>query len=188
MSTLKLALSGDLKHVFIGKDTVTFPSTYGAPIALPNFDHNESDDPVHAVAANHTLWHHIRDTLYKRKKSDGSTGATYPNGIYNMQEISIIKYGSALLAKWLSAADVTRAGAGTITPVIKYHETVDDAGVNAVLADFSWVSATPEVATVNAATGIITYVGVGTSVITATELNPTPGEAAKTVSFVATMT
>lgn len=171
MTTYKLALSGDKKHVFIGKDTVTFPSTYGAPIALPNFDHDESDDPVHPHPDNHVFFHHIRDTLYKRKASDGSSGATYPFGIYNMQEISIERFGGSIMATDLSAADVARTGAGTITPVIKYRYEGDGGGVNAVLTDFTWVSSDPSNATVNAATGVITYVSAGETEITATQIN-----------------
>lgn len=174
MTTLKLALSGDKKHVFVGKDTVTFPSTYGAPIALPNFDHNESDDPVHANGLNHVLFHHVRDTLYKRKRSDGSSGATYPNGIYNMQEISIDKFGAAIHAERLgitAVPNLDHSNNDGPTIAIKYFgKDLADVGVAAVNADFNFVSATPAVATVSAG-GVLDTVAVGTSVITITEKN-----------------
>lgn len=183
MTTYKLAISGDKKKIFIGKDTVTFPNVGGAPVSLGTFVHDHSTDPVHAHAGNHTLWHHIRDILYKKKWENPAQAATHPEGIYNMQSLDIVRYGGAILATWLSAAPVGRAGAGTITPVVKYRYDGDAGGVNAALTDFTWVSSDPTKATVNAATGVITYVDAGTTTITGTEVNGT-----KTISFVATLT
>lgn len=165
MTTFKLGLSADKRTVYVGKDTVTFPGG-GDTVALPSFDHDESDDPIHAHAGNHTLFHHVRDTLYKRHAADGSAGATHPFGIYNMQEIAITRYGAAILAESLSADAVTVADPGTVPLVVKYQPQ-DVAAAN---ADFTFVSADPAVATV-AATGVVTGVSNGTTTITITEKN-----------------
>lgn len=170
MTTYKMALSADKKTVYIGKDTVAFPAQ---SIALPNFDHNESDDPVHAYAGNHTLFHHVRETLYKRKAADGTAGASYPAGIYNMQELSIVRHGAAINATWLSAAALEVVAAATAPIVIKYRtEDPEDTGTNATNTDFTFVSSDPTKATVSAA-GVVTGVAAGEAIITATEKNGT---------------
>ncbi|RUX60127.1 Ig-like domain-containing protein [Mesorhizobium sp. M7A.F.Ca.CA.002.12.1.1] len=94
-----------------------------------------------------------------------------------MQRIKILVSG-VLAADTLSAADVTRAGAGTVTGVVKYQP----ANVNAVNADFDWVSSDPTKATVSNV-GVITYVAAGVTNITATHKFT-----GKTVTFKATMT
>lgn len=173
--TFKLTLSADKKTVYVRLGSDAAP----AGTDLGTFVHDDAADAVSPYALNHVLFHHIRDILYKRRASDATAGAKHPDGIYNMGEIAIVKYGPTINFEYLTAAAVTRAGAGTIVPVVKYQPQ----NVNAVNTDFTWVSATPAKATVNAATGVITYVSAGTTVITATHTL-----SGKTVSFVATMT
>lgn len=169
MTTYKLALSADKKTVYIAKGADAFP---GGVTNLPNLVHDDAADPVHPHAANHVLWHHIREVLYKRKASDGSSGGAFPNNITNMGDISIVKHGNVMKATMVGAADVTREGAGTVSPVPKWFgPEITEAGVNAPLDSFTWTSSDPAVATVDAATGVITYVAEGETIITGTEIN-----------------
>ncbi|RWB40542.1 MAG: hypothetical protein EOQ44_25100 [Mesorhizobium sp.] len=79
-----------------------------------------------------------------------------------MQAVSIQVSGS-LAAEYLTAAAVTVADPGTVAIVIKYQP----ANVNAVNSDFTFVSANPAVATVDAA-GVVTGVANGSTTVTAT--------------------
>lgn len=165
MTNYNIGLSADKKTVYVTRGGDALPG--GATQVLADFNHGagETTDLVDDNPANHCLYNDVREALYKV-------------GIYDMQRISIVPSGS-LVADYLSAADVTRAGAGTITPVIKYQP----ANVNAVLTDFTFVSSDPTKATVNAATGVITYVAAGITNITATAK-----DGGKSVTFKATMT
>lgn len=110
----------------------------------------EAADGVHDHPENHVLYHDIQDALYRQL------------GIQNMQNISIVPSG-VLIAKSLTAAAITINGAGTATIVIKYQP----ADVNAVNADFTYVSSDVSKATVSS-DGVVTRVAAGSSVITAT--------------------
>ncbi|ESX17909.1 hypothetical protein X766_16115 [Mesorhizobium sp. LSJC255A00] len=181
MITYKVNLSADKKTVYVGKDTVAFP---GGGTDLGTYVHDDPTDPLGALKSGHSRhFEHIREILGRRSWANPANAALFPNNIIDMASIKIVRYGAAETADYLSAANVTRAGAGTITPVVKYRTEVGDVGgVNAVLTDFNWVSSDPTKATVSAA-GVITYVAVGVTNITATEKNGT-----KSVTFKATMT
>lgn len=160
MTTYKIALSADKKTVYLAFGADTFP---GGSTSLGTFVHDDDADLVHPNKDNHVLFQHVRDILYKRKASDGGADAVHPNGIYNMQNISIVRHGPAINATYLTAAAVTAADPATVTAVVKYQP----ANVNANNNDFTWVSSDPTKATVSAA-GVVTGVANGTSNITAT--------------------
>lgn len=164
MTNYNIGLSADKKTVYVTVAGDALPG--GATQVLADFMHGagEVTDLVDDNPANHVLYHDVREALYKE-------------GILDMQRV-VISVSGALAAETISAADVTRAGAGTVTAVVKYQP----ANVNGTNADFNWVSSDVTKATVSNV-GVITYVAAGVSNITATHK-----VTGKSVTFKATMT
>jgi hypothetical protein len=143
------------------------PLPVEATIVLTDIEHDDADDAVHAFAANHVLAHHVRDLLYKRKASDGSSGATYPNGMYDLSKVSIVKSGDLWAAEDIritAVADLDLSDLDTATLEIKYFPSMEVADND----HFTYVSSDPSKATVSAA-GLVTAVGVGTTTITVSQ-------------------
>ena len=155
MPTYKLGYVAATKTASVTLSPDALP---GGAVDLGTFDHDTDDVDA--------LYHHIRDVLYKRSSEDPSNAAGFPFNITGMGDISIVYYGDAIVAKFLTAAAITVVEAATDTIAIKYQP----ADADATNADFTFVSADEGVATVDAA-GVVTGVAAGTTKITATHTN-----------------
>lgn len=154
MSNLNLRLNSAKTICWVTCLSDALPATAGT--TLTDVVHEGADgaaaaaDGVHANPDNHVLYHDVQDALYRQQ------------GIQDMQRISIVTSG-ALAAESQSAAALNVDMPATQTIVIKYQP----ANVNAVNADFTYVTSNAAVATVSVA-GVVTGVAPGTCVITAT--------------------
>jgi len=172
MTTYNIGLNATRTIAYVTVDPEPLPGA--ATIVLTDIEHDSASDQVHDYAGNHALAHHVRDLLYKRKAADGASGASYPDGMYDLSKVSITKYGQIWNAislvvgaiPVLDASDVT-----THTLVLSYHyHNTNPADAVATNSHFTFVSSDPNKATVSAA-GLITAVAAGTTNITVTQAN-----------------
>lgn len=151
MTTYKIGISADKATVYIaaGSDTLPAGST-----ALSSFDHG-STDPIGSVD-NHVLFHHVREALYHTKAADLSSGAMFPDGIYNLQNISIKKHGPILTSTYieLSETDLEIVAEATDTFTVKLQPA------DSATSDFTAVSEDETIATVAVTGGTATVTGV----------------------------
>lgn len=147
----------------------TLPATYGDPAtpvtALGNIDHTPVADglPGHEHDVSHTIFHHVREVLYKRSAANPALTALFPDNITDMASIKIMRHGPLISAEGLKATDLVIVVGATAPIVTKYLPT----GTVAVANKLTYVSSNPAVATVNAS-GVVTAVAPGTATISAT--------------------
>lgn len=161
MATYKIGINAAKTEVYIAAGSDALPA--GA-IALPSFEHGNAD-PLGSID-NHVLYHHVREALYHTKDADRTQGAMFPDGIYNLQNISIIKHGPILESTYIatSVADIDVVAAATATFTVKLQPA------DSATSDFTAVSEDPAIATVavNAGTATVTGVAAGETVVTVT--------------------
>lgn len=127
----------------------------GGSTNIGKFDHDDDEDDVLGIDESHVLYHHVRDALYHIVPSE-----------QNMQSVTInvdTTY-TPLVSMVIAPATVELAVAETEQLTI----TPTPGGANPAIE--SWVSSYPARATVSA-TGLVTAVGAGVAVITATAVD-----------------
>lgn len=127
----------------------------GGSTKIGEFDHDDDEDDVLGIDESHVLYHHVRDALYHIVPSE-----------QNMQSVTInvdTTY-TPLVSMVIAPGVVTLAPAATQQLTI----TPTPGGANPAIA--SWVSSVPARATVSA-TGLVTAVSAGVTVITATAVD-----------------
>jgi len=169
MTVYNIGLNAARTIAYVTVDPEPLPGA--ATIVLTDIEHgaglDAGDDAVHDVTGNHVLFHHVRDLLYKRKASDGTSGAVHPYGMYDLSRVSIQKYGKIWDATALVVDDVPDIEEeATETLVIAYHPSLEVA----VNTHFTYASDDTDVATVSSA-GVVTGVAAGEAVITVTQAN-----------------
>lgn len=130
----------------------------GGAVSLGQFEYADGDID--------TMYHHVRDALYGRSAADPSQTAGHPFNIIDMQGVSIERHGPGILAEYITAPAVTVAPLATQAIVLTYQPMA----TVATNAHFTFVSANPAVATVNAS-GVVTGVAAGSTTVTATRTN-----------------
>jgi hypothetical protein len=117
---------------------------------IGNFYHNGGGTDVEGTnVGSHTLWHDIRDILYSAAGEQNMQAVTI---VYNyLTGITLVVADAAMN----TSSDTTEQATITYTPTAASNRTV------------TYVSSDPTKATVSA-TGLITAVAAGTTVITAT--------------------
>lgn len=127
----------------------------GGSVAIGNFDH---PDPVYPDST--VIYHGVRDLLYKRSASNPTNTAPFPENITDMASVKITVVTMAGLTITAPGGNLavaaTRQSVVTTTPA----GAVDAGG-------YTYTSSDPTKATVSA-TGLITGVAAGTTVIEVT--------------------
>jgi hypothetical protein len=125
---------------------------------------NDENDPVHAYGGNHVLFHHIRDLLYKRHASDGDAGATFPDGMYDLSKVSIVKYGEFWEIRTLEIDELDPIEEGATDTLVITYQPNDEVADN---DHFTYESDDELIATVSEA-GVVSGEGFGEATITVT--------------------
>lgn len=167
MATYKIGFVRATRTVLFSIMPDTLPATFegNAVTMLPDFVHAADNDslPGQKHGYVHTIYNHVQEALYHTRESNGTQGAKSPDGIYDMQTITIEAHGDLAKANGLKARGLVIEEGATAPSAIKFLPE----GNAAAATNFDFVSADTGVATV-AATGVITAVVAGETTIKAT--------------------
>jgi hypothetical protein len=160
MVALKLELAPDKRTVLVGTGSDTMP---GTGTNLGTINHNQTPDSVHVYGPNHTVWHHIRDILYRRDPTTPANVVMWPYGFHDMSQVKLTRFGPIMTSTALTATDLAIVAPATATIVLKYQP----GNVAAANADHDFVVGNMLVASVSAA-GVVTGIATGTTYVRAT--------------------
>lgn len=151
MTTLQVSYDPSAKVVTVQQEGDSVPE---GSTSIGNFEH---PDPVYSGSV--VIFHGVRDLLYKRKP-DGTPGF-WPNNITDLQFIKIVTDDVIELVELSIEPQTLELEVGSSSTL-----AVTKTPVNAI-GTVLWESNDTNVATVSEA-GLVTAVGAGTAIITAT--------------------
>ena len=162
MPTYQVAYNGTTRVATVQANGDALP---GGSVNVGSFVHDPVNDPLE-TPENHVIWHHVRDLLYKRSAANPANAAMFPDNITDVDRVQIIRD-----LVFVALVSIEIGGNATLTIAAPTHQIVvtpTPGGASNIAA--TYVSSDPAVATVNAS-GLVTRVGNGTTVITATSVD-----------------
>lgn len=176
MTTISMAVAKDNSQTPVRYTVSLFLAPDAAPggsISLGTFTHADETDnlPGHdKTDVNHVWYHHVRDALYKRNWSTLAADF-WPDNVVDMHRVDIVRHGTRMNVDYikLTGPAASIAVGATGASVVKAYKD-DNTELATVTTAAAYTSDTPAVATVNAATGVVTGVAPGKAIITANYL------------------
>lgn len=149
MSTYQVVYNKTTKTARIQADGAAVP---GGSVDVGSFTHPDPIAPGSTVA-----FHKVRDLLYKKKASDPSQVAMFPENITDMENISIIMASVTGVSLAPATASIAVAATQQLTPTVS--------PADAMVPGVTYESSDPSIATVSS-TGLVTGVAEGEATIT----------------------
>lgn len=154
---LRAAYNPTTKVVNVNLNGVAVP---GGSVAIGTFQHPDIDYPDSVV-----IYHGVRDLLYKRSATNPAVTASFPDNFTDMAGISI---NTTLVFPLVDLVSIdATAPAGNLAVAATHQITTTFTPADATDQRLTYASSVPGKATVSAS-GLITGVQAGTTVITIT--------------------
>ncbi|MFV0357794.1 MAG: Ig-like domain-containing protein [Bacteroides thetaiotaomicron] len=150
MATLKVAYHATNKEAHVLAQAASLP---GGTVNVGTFSHPDAVYPDSV-----TIFHGVRDLLYKRSAANPANTAMFPENITDMHNVTIHVTRVEGLSVAPATASIAVAGTQQLTP------TLDP--VDATIVEVMYSSSDEAIATVDA-TGLVTGVSAGVATITA---------------------
>lgn len=165
MSTFALGIVAATRVVLFAVAPDTLPATVESEpvISLGTFVHSDENSSIPGLSTGitHTIYHHVREALYHRAAADPAVSVMFPDGIYDMQSLTITPHGNIASSMSIKApARLVIEEGDTETIAVKFKPS----GAAAANTLFDFEIEDTDVATVDSA-GEITAVAEGETVL-----------------------